>query len=57
MPFDDKGPKPKRNEDPEHPSSLVEQGMAFVRALHAESAPAKEQIVDSAFIDELYGEP
>ncbi len=36
---------------------LVEQGVAFVRALHAQSPPAKGQIVDKAFIDGLYGEP
>jgi antitoxin VapB len=37
--------------------SLVEQGMAFVQALHAQSAPSQGQIVDKAFIDGLYGEP
>ncbi len=37
--------------------SLVEQGVAFVRALHAASPPAQGRIVDKAFIDGLYGEP
>jgi antitoxin VapB len=34
--------------------SLVEKGMAFVRALHARSNPARGQVVDKAFIDGLY---
>ncbi len=37
--------------------SLVEQGIAFVRALHAKGAPVQEQVADKAFIDGLYGEP
>jgi antitoxin VapB len=37
--------------------SLVEQGVAFVRALHAQSAPSQGEVVDKAFIDGLYGEP
>ncbi len=37
--------------------SLVEQGVAFVRALHAESPPGHGQTIDKAFIDGLYGEP
>jgi len=37
--------------------SLVEQGLAFIRSLHAESPPVKERIVDRTFIDALYGEP
>jgi len=37
--------------------SLVDQGLAFVRALHARAAPAKGLSADKAFIDDLYGEP
>jgi antitoxin VapB len=37
--------------------SLVERGIAFVRALHASSAPTKAQAAERAFIDGLYGEP
>jgi antitoxin VapB len=35
-------------------SSLVERGMAFVRALHERAPPEKGQPVDKAFIDGLY---
>jgi antitoxin VapB len=37
--------------------SLVEQGVAFVRTLHAQSPPSQGQVVGKAFIDGLYGEP
>ena len=37
--------------------SLVEQGVAFVRALHARSAPKPGLPADKAFIDDLYGQP
>jgi len=37
--------------------SLVEQGVAFVRALRASAAPEKGQPADKAFIDDLYGQP
>ncbi len=37
--------------------SLVEQGVAFVRALHARAQPGQGQPADKAFIDGLYGEP
>lgn len=37
--------------------SLVEQGVAFVKALRARAGPEKGQPVDKDFIDGLYGEP
>lgn len=37
--------------------SLVEQGVAFVRALRARAALTTGQPADKAFIDELYGQP
>ena len=37
--------------------SLVEQGVAFVRALRARAAPEKGLPADKAFIDDLYGQP
>lgn len=37
--------------------SLVEQGMAFAKALRARAAPDKGQPADKAFIDSLYGDP
>jgi len=37
--------------------SLVEQGVAYVRALRARAALAKGLPADKAFIDDLYGQP
>ncbi len=37
--------------------SLVDQGLAFVRALHARAAPVQGLAADKTFIDDLYGEP
>jgi antitoxin VapB len=37
--------------------SLVEQGVAFVRALRARAAPDQGQLADKDFIDGLYGQP
>ena len=37
--------------------SLVEEGVAFVRALRACAAPTKGQPADKAYIDGLYGQP
>lgn len=37
--------------------SLVEQGVAFVKALRARAEPKKGRPVDKDFIDGLYGEP
>lgn len=37
--------------------SLVEEGVAFVRALRARAAPTKGQPADKAYIDGLYGPP
>jgi len=36
--------------------SLVDRGMAFVRALHARGNPAKAAPADKDFIDSLYGD-
>jgi antitoxin VapB len=37
--------------------SLVDKGVAFVRALQARARPALGQPADKVFIDGLYGEP
>ena len=37
--------------------SLVEQGVAFVKALRARADPVEGRLVDKDFIDGLYGEP
>lgn len=37
--------------------SLVEKGMAFVRALHARSNPSRGAPAGKDFIDQLYGDP
>jgi antitoxin VapB len=37
--------------------SLVEQGLAFMRALRVRADPEKGRPADKAFIDGLYGEP
>jgi antitoxin VapB len=37
--------------------SLVEQGVAFARALRAQAAPEKGRPADKEFIDGLYGQP
>jgi len=55
MPLDDKGSK-LEPPCPRWTPSLVEQGFAFIRALHAQSAPMNGQIADKAFIDGLYNE-
>lgn len=36
--------------------SLVEEGVAFVRALHKRARPKAGQPADKAFIDSLYGD-
>ncbi len=36
--------------------SLVEQGIAFVQALHRRANPARGKPVDKTFIDSLYGD-
>jgi antitoxin VapB len=37
--------------------SLVEKGIAFVKALHARSHPSQGAPADKEFIDQLYGDP
>jgi antitoxin VapB len=37
--------------------SLVERGVAFVKALRERAEPAKGQTADKDFIDGLYGQP
>ena len=37
--------------------SLVDKGVAFVRALHLRARPSNGKLADKAFIDSLYGEP
>ena len=37
--------------------SLVERGVAFVRALRRQSEPSQGQPADKEFIDGLYGQP
>ena len=37
-----------------HEETLVDRGMAFVRALHERATPGKGQPADKAFIDSLY---
>ena len=37
--------------------SLVERGVAFVKALRARAEPGKGQAADKDFIDGLYGQP
>jgi antitoxin VapB len=37
--------------------TLVEQAMAFVDALHAQSHPSQGAPADKPFIDSLYGDP
>jgi antitoxin VapB len=37
--------------------SLVDKGVAFVRALKARAQPSLAQTADKAFLDDLYGDP